>query len=46
LEGIQQVVSYEHIRELLDFQKGIPEKVWQPAQENTVLSPKPIHFGH
>jgi hypothetical protein len=27
LEGIQQVVSYEHIRELLDFQKGIPEKV-------------------
>jgi hypothetical protein len=27
LEGIQQVVPYEHIRELLDFQKGIPEKV-------------------
>jgi hypothetical protein len=21
-------------------------KLWQPAQENTVLSPKPIHFGH
>jgi hypothetical protein len=20
--------------------------LWQPAQENTVLSPKPIHFGH
>jgi hypothetical protein len=27
LEGIQQVVSYEHIRELLGFQKGAPEKV-------------------
>jgi hypothetical protein len=22
------------------------ENVWQPAQENTVLSPKLIHFGH
>jgi hypothetical protein len=21
-------------------------ELWQPAQENTVLSPKPIHFGH
>jgi hypothetical protein len=20
--------------------------LWQPAQENTVLLPKPIHFGH
>jgi hypothetical protein len=20
--------------------------MWQPAQENTVLSPKPIHFGY
>jgi hypothetical protein len=20
--------------------------LWQPAQENTVLSSKPIHFGH
>jgi hypothetical protein len=20
--------------------------LWQPAQENAVLSPKPIHFGH
>jgi hypothetical protein len=20
--------------------------LWQPAQKNTVLSPKPIHFGH
>jgi hypothetical protein len=27
LEGIQQVVPYEHIRELLGFQKGAPEKV-------------------
>jgi hypothetical protein len=27
LEGIQQVVPYEHIRELLEFQKGAPEKV-------------------
>jgi hypothetical protein len=24
-------------------QKG---SLWQPAQENIVLSPKPIHFGH
>jgi hypothetical protein len=22
------------------------KNMWQPAQENTVLSPKPIHFGH
>jgi hypothetical protein len=27
LEGIQQVVPYEHIRELLSFQKGASEKV-------------------
>jgi hypothetical protein len=27
LEGIQQVVPYEHIRELLVFRKGAPEKV-------------------
>jgi hypothetical protein len=27
LEGIQQVVHYENIRELLGFQKGAPEKV-------------------
>jgi hypothetical protein len=27
LEGIQQVVPYEHIRELLGFQKVAPEKV-------------------
>jgi hypothetical protein len=27
LEGIQQVVPYEHIAELLGFQKGAPEKV-------------------
>jgi hypothetical protein len=27
LEGIQQVVPYENIRELLCFQKGAPEKV-------------------
>jgi hypothetical protein len=30
LEGIQQVVSYGHIRELLGFQKGAPEKVDVP----------------
>jgi hypothetical protein len=30
LEGIQQVVPYEHIRELLGFQKGAPEKVDMP----------------
>jgi hypothetical protein len=27
LEGIQQVVPYEYIRELLGFQKGAPELV-------------------
>jgi hypothetical protein len=27
LEGIQQVVPYEFVRELLGFQKGAPEKV-------------------
>jgi hypothetical protein len=21
-------------------------RMWQPAQENIVLPPKPIHFGH
>jgi hypothetical protein len=21
-------------------------QLWQPAWENTLLSPKPIHFGH
>jgi hypothetical protein len=30
LEGIQQVVPYEHIRELLGFQKGALEKVDVP----------------
>jgi hypothetical protein len=30
LEGIQQVVPYENIRELLGFQKGVPEKVDVP----------------
>jgi hypothetical protein len=30
LEGIQQVVTYEHIRELLGFQKGALEKVDMP----------------
>jgi hypothetical protein len=30
LEGTQQVVRFEHIRELLDFQKGAPEKVDMP----------------
>jgi hypothetical protein len=30
LEGIQQVVPYEHIRELLGFQKGALEKVDTP----------------
>jgi hypothetical protein len=27
LEGLQQVVPYEHVRELLGFHKGAPEKV-------------------
>jgi hypothetical protein len=27
LKGIQQVVPYENIRELLGFQKGAPEKL-------------------
>jgi hypothetical protein len=27
LEGVEQVVPYEYIRELLDFQKGAPEQV-------------------
>jgi hypothetical protein len=27
--------------------QGKPLSVlWQPAQENIVLPPKPIHFGH
>jgi hypothetical protein len=30
LEGIQQVVPYEYIRELLRFQKGAPKKVDVP----------------
>jgi hypothetical protein len=30
LEGIQQVVPYKNIRELLGFQKGAPEKVDVP----------------
>jgi hypothetical protein len=30
LEGIQQVVPYEHIRELVGFQKGTLEKVDVP----------------
>jgi hypothetical protein len=30
LEGIQQVVPYEQIRELLGFQKGAPKKVDVP----------------
>jgi hypothetical protein len=30
LEGIQQAVPYEHIRELLGFQKGAPDKVDVP----------------
>jgi hypothetical protein len=30
LEGIQQVVPYEYIRELLGFQKGAPELVDVP----------------
>jgi hypothetical protein len=30
LEGIQQVVPYEYIRELLGFQKGVPELVDVP----------------
>jgi hypothetical protein len=28
LEGIEQVVPYEYIRELLGFQKGAPEQVY------------------
>jgi hypothetical protein len=31
LEGIQKVVPYENIRELLGFQKGAPEKVDVPG---------------
>jgi hypothetical protein len=30
LEGIQQVVPYEYVRELLGSQKGAPEKVYVP----------------
>jgi hypothetical protein len=30
MEGIQQVVPYQHVRELLGFQKGAPEKVDVP----------------
>jgi hypothetical protein len=30
LEGIQQVVPYKHVRELLGFQKGAPETVDVP----------------
>jgi hypothetical protein len=32
LKGIQQVVPYENIRELLGFQKGAPEKVDVPKE--------------
>jgi hypothetical protein len=30
LEGVQQMVPYEHVRELLGFHKGAPEKVDVP----------------
>jgi hypothetical protein len=30
LEGVKQVVPYEHVRELLGFHKGAPEKVDVP----------------
>jgi hypothetical protein len=30
LEGVQQVVPYEHVRELLGFHEGAPEKVDVP----------------
>jgi hypothetical protein len=30
LEGVQQVVPYKHVRELLGFHKGAPEKVDVP----------------
>jgi hypothetical protein len=30
LEGVQKVVPYEHVRELLGFHKGAPEKVDEP----------------
>jgi hypothetical protein len=34
LEGVEQVVPYEYIRELLGFQKGAPEQV--DVQEGTL----------
>jgi hypothetical protein len=30
LEGVEQVVPYKHVRELLGFHKGAPEKVDVP----------------
>jgi hypothetical protein len=51
LEGIQQVVPYEQIRELLGFQKEAPEKVdvpdgmldgiWKPTN-NKISSGTPL----
>jgi hypothetical protein len=38
---------YPHVG--MSFLSGIVRVggcVWQPSQENTVLSPKSIHFGH
>jgi hypothetical protein len=34
LEGVEQVVPYEYIRELFGFQKGAPEQV--DVQEGTL----------
>jgi hypothetical protein len=45
INGTSHIV--EHI--LLDISRSHGCKMphmWQPARENTVLSPKPIHFGH
>jgi hypothetical protein len=43
MELKQTATMEEYIATFEDLQYQL---MWQPAQENTVLSPKPIHFGH
>jgi hypothetical protein len=34
------------IQRLREGPRWLFNQLWQPAQENTILPPKPIHFGH
>jgi hypothetical protein len=46
-EGADEELQYVDVAQNLDpSPEGPKANLWQPAQENTVLSPKPIHFGH